>query len=85
MVLFKYTVTVHYCFACLFRFEKLRDQGLAIYGADLEEAVSRRHAINEMHSQKQHKRVAKKEEMEKEVILRQRELDRLLKFNEISE
>ena len=63
----------------------MQKQGFAIYGEDLEEAVQRRHGINEIYSHNKFKRLAKKTELEKELNLQISELKRLQDFEEAFE
>ncbi|ODM95484.1 HAUS augmin-like complex subunit 3 [Orchesella cincta] len=49
------------------RYEGLKKQGFVMYGANLEEAITRRRAINDMFSKQDYKKQALKETLEKEL------------------
>lgn len=55
---------------------------MVLYGADLEEAVERRKAIDQMYSQQQQKRLMKKQEMEEMLATQVEECEKLSKYRD---
>ncbi|CAL8088863.1 unnamed protein product [Orchesella dallaii] len=64
-------------------FETLKKQGFVLYGANLEEAVTRRRAINDMFSQQDYKKQTMKEKLEVELKTRTEDVERLKKLETV--
>lgn len=64
------------------RHEALEKQGLVLYGSDLEEAVNRRRALNEMYDTDKQKKVAKKAELESSLAQQSKEVEELEKLRD---
>ncbi len=64
------------------RHEALEKQGCVLYGSDLEEAVNRRRALNEVYDTDKQKKVIKKAELESTLDQRFKEVQDLEKLRD---